>query len=537
VSGTASLPRRAGAAVVRLVAWPLRLGGEPGQGPAPATPFRRLAVVHLLSTGGDAVTTVALAGSVFVSVSLTAARGRTAIGLVCTLLPFLVVGPFLGRVIDSTPGGRRAMLSLASVGRALGCILMAQWVHGLLFFPAAFITLVCSKAYLISRAAIVPGMVERPEELVPANAKLAVGSAFSSMLAGVLGAAIFRLSGTATLLHLNAALLLVCALLATRLRPVRAGVTLADPTPIPRAAPAARSRWRQALAAVSGPASPASHLPPGGVGAVAVTMAGMRASAGLMTALVVFGFRRDGAPLYWYGLVGVASIVGNLGGAVLAPVVREQAREERIVPGCAIGIGVVALIVLQLPLLHRWPAALILAATVTLLAAIAKLAFDALVQRDAAPARRGRAFARLEALFQFVWVVAALIPVGLVMPLVAGFAVVAGLTLGGVGLTWRGLYLARRDRLPAWWPGVERAAQRDPQPIRGSAPPYGAPDSPGSVTPEPVTAEPVTAEPVTVEPVAQGRATPGDDGATAAPSSPRTKWGGSTEAEWGSPAQ
>ena len=434
-------------------------------------------MVHLLSTGGDAITAVALAGSVFVSVSLTAARGRTAIGLVCTLLPFLVVGPFLGRIIDATPGGRKSMLSLASLGRAFGCILMAQWVHGLLFFPAAFITLVCSKAYLVSRAAIVPGMVERPEDLVPANAKLAVGSAGSSMLAGALGAAVFRLTDTSSLLYLNAVLLVVCAVLATRLHPIRTGALLSDPTPLDFRPRAALAWWRRALAAVSGPASPASHLPPGGVGAVSLAMAGMRASAGLMTALVVFGFRRDGAPFYWYGLVGAASVLGNLGGAVLAPVVREQAREERIVPACALVIGVVAVVVLQMPLLHRWPAALILAVAVTLLAAVAKLAFDALVQRDAVPARRGRVFARLEAMFQFVWVVAALIPVGFVVPLGTGFWLVAALTLGGVGLTWRGLYLARRDRLPGWWPGVERRRD-DPQPIRGSVrhePPTAAP--------------------------------------------------------------
>lgn len=520
MSRSPSLPGRAGGRLLSLVAWPFRLG-EPGSGQAPATPFRRLAVVHLLSTGGDAITAVALAGSVFVSVSLTAARGRTAIGLVCTLLPFLVVGPFLGRIIDATPGGRRAMLSLASLGRAFGCLLMAHWVHGLMFFPAAFITLVCSKAYLISRAAIVPGMVERPEDLVPANAKLAVGSAGSSLLAGGLGAAIFRLTSTPTLLHLNAVLLVVCAGLAIGLRPVRPGATLPEPDPIRRTAPAARPRWRQALAAVSGPASPASHLPPGGLGAVALAMASMRAAAGLMTALVVFGFRHDGAPLYWYGLVGVASVGGNLGGALLAPVVREQAREERIVPGCALGIGVVALIVLQLPLLHRWPAALILAATVTLLAAVAKLAFDALVQRDATPARRGRAFARLEAMFQLVWVVAALIPVGLVTPLEAGFGVVAVLTLGGVGATWRGLYLARRDRLPGWWPGVDRRGGSDPQPIRGPGS-YEPPLGPGSAPGAP-----------------WGYADGGGPGASG-PGSPATGGGRSTwpagRSGWGSPA-
>jgi hypothetical protein len=103
-----------------MAGWPLRLGPATSDGTPPATPFRRLAVVHLFSTAGDAMVTVALAGSVFVSVSLTAARGRTALGLLCTFLPFLVVGPLLGPLIDRTPGGRKAMLCVASLGRAGG---------------------------------------------------------------------------------------------------------------------------------------------------------------------------------------------------------------------------------------------------------------------------------------------------------------------------------------------------------------------------------------------------------------------------------
>jgi hypothetical protein len=469
--------------MIWVAAWPLRLGPAPVDAPAPKTPFRRLSVVHLLSTGGDSIVTVALAGSVFVSVSLNAARGRTALGLVCTLLPFLVVGPFLGRVIDSAPGGRRVMLCLASLGRAGGCVLMAFWLHSLLFYPAALVTLVCSKAYLVSRAALVPSIVPGPEELVPANSKLAVGSAASSLVAGGAGAVIYKLAGSGTLLHVDAVLLVICGFMALGVRPIRSatsgsatsvwrgaesgeadsgslgsgslgsgslgsgslgsGGVGAGPEPVSADMPSTPEREERSVGA--------RRLDAGSVGAVAISMASMRASAGLMTALVVFGFRAEGAPLYWYGLVGAASVVGNLGGALVAPLVRERAPEEWTVPACALVIGAVALAALQMDSFDRRLGALMLAGTVTLLAAVAKLSFDALVQREASPVHRGRAFARLEAVFQLVWVLAALVPVVLAVPLEAGFGAVAALTLLAVVATLRGRRLARRGRLPGWW--------------------------------------------------------------------------------------
>jgi hypothetical protein len=433
-----------------MAGWPLRLGPATSDGTPPATPFRRLAVVHLFSTAGDALVTVALAGSVFVSVSMTAARGRTALGLLCTFLPFLVVGPFLGPLIDRTPGGRKAMLCVASLGRAGGCLLMAWWIHGLMFFPAVFLTLVCSKAYLVSRAALLPNIVECADDLVPANARLAVASSAASSAGGVLGAAVYKLSGSTAVLHLDVVVLVVAAVLAARLRPARQGrgfTSALGPPPTPVAVLSGRGTDGRGT-------DRGGTLPPGGLNLIALSMATMRAVAGLMTALVVFAFRHDGAPLYWYGLVGAASVVGNLGGAALAPLVRGRLREERIVVGCAALIGVVGLAVTSLQMLHRWPAALALAAAVTLLAAVAKLAFDALVQRDGVPSRRGRLFARFEALFQGVWVMAALIPVLVATTLLEGFVAIGLAALAMAGFTSAGLWLAGRDRLPWWWPGA-----------------------------------------------------------------------------------
>ena len=62
------------------------------------------------------------------------------------------------------------------------------------------------------------------------------------------------------------------------------------------------------------------------------------------------------------------------------------------------------------------------AAAVGIAAATGRLAFDALVQRDAPDANFGRSFARFETRFQLVWVIGAFIPV--IVPMSARFGLV-----------------------------------------------------------------------------------------------------------------
>ena len=54
-----------------------------------------------------------------------------------------------------------------------------------------------------------------------------------------------------------------------------------------------------------------------------------------------------------------------------------------------------------------------------------KLAFDAIVQRDAPDANRGRSFAKFETRFQLLWVLSALIPVVAPIPARIGFLLIA----------------------------------------------------------------------------------------------------------------
>src|SRR5687767_6497481 len=142
--------------------------------PPRAPTFARLTRTHALAMAGDTAITLALAGSLFFSISPNAARGRVALSLVLTMAPFAVVAPFLGPAIDRSRRGRRLMVVGSCGLRAVACVAMAQVLDGLLLFPAAFSVLVLSKAYSVAKSSLVPAAVRGDDELVEANAKLAI---------------------------------------------------------------------------------------------------------------------------------------------------------------------------------------------------------------------------------------------------------------------------------------------------------------------------------------------------------------------------
>jgi hypothetical protein len=451
------------------LSFPFRLG--PADSDWKHRPFAGLSVVNNLSGAGDALVTVALAGSVFVSVSLHAARGRTALGLIITVLPFAVVGPFVGPAIDRLRGGRRFIIFAAAIGRLAAALLMAAWIHSLLLFPAAFLSLVCSKTHAVAKASLVPGVVDRADDLVQANSRLAVGGSLVTSLAAAFGGLFYKLFGSRALLDLDVLVFATCAGLSLYLlRDTR------EPDPVqasPAVAGGAEGQADPGVAAEAAvPFGPAPALGPpahplgsgrpsrrGGplrrlvarlrpqdrpyvprsLRLASVAMAGMRAVAGFLTALVVFGFRREGAPVIWYGLVAVASVGGNFGGALLAPRLRFHLSERLLVGAGALMIGGTAIGVTFLGGMHRWPAALVLAGVVALGASMAKTAFDAIVQRDTLDRDRSRLFARFESIFQLAWVVGALVPTLIATSLLVGFVLTAATVLATSGVFVAGL--------------------------------------------------------------------------------------------------
>jgi hypothetical protein len=367
-----------------------------------ATPFSRLAVTQFLSASGDALVTLALAGSLFFSISPNAARGRVALSLVLTIAPFAIVAPFLGPAIDRLQGGRRFILLGTAIGRVLSCVFMAATVHSLLLFPAAFFTLVFSKAHAVAKSALVPAVVASDDELVEANAKLTVGSAVVGLLVAIPGVAILKLFDAAAVLRVAAIVFFAAAIASLRIIPARV-----DRRP--------------------GEAGAGHFHLSFGITLAAGVMGVIRFTAGFLTFLLAFHFRHTRAPSYWYGIVLGASVAGGLLGAAIAPRLRGKVKEEPLVVSSLVFIVVAAFAAAYVG--GRGAAALI-SAVVGLAAAAGKLAFDSLVQRDAHESLHGRSFARFEAGFQLLWVLGALVPVLLHIAAVPGYVVIAVVTAG-----------------------------------------------------------------------------------------------------------
>ncbi len=103
------------------------------------------------------------------------------------MAPFAVLAPLIGPFIDRRRGGRRLTVLVTCAGRAIICLLTAQYVESIAIYPAAFAMLVLSKAYGIARSAIVPSLVSERASLVAANARVAKIAVLAGALAALPG--------------------------------------------------------------------------------------------------------------------------------------------------------------------------------------------------------------------------------------------------------------------------------------------------------------------------------------------------------------
>lgn len=411
-----------------------RFGSGPrASGSVVVTPFMRLARLHAMVAASDGAIAAALAGSIFFAISPEESRGRVALALLLTMAPFAVVTPLIGPAIDRIRGGRRMMIVVTTVGRAVLALLIVQHVDTLFLFPEIFGVLVLQKGYSVAKSAVVPRLVDSEEDLVGANSRLALISAISGPIgAGVAG--LFSIVGGPAA---AAAVGLVGFVLATLL-------ALGIPSVVVAAAPAEQSeraelRDRKILLA-------------------ATSMMIVRGIVGFVTMLMMFDLRggKDGldvstegaayggatatvrniditgdptAPVWHFAVVGVFAVAGTLGGARFAPALRRRLTEEQILLGA---ITVLVCGALFAALSGGLFGTVVFAGTLTAAAGTGKLAFDALVQRDAVAANYGRSFARFEARFQLAFAAGAMVPVVVRLSIPVGAGLVGA--VGGIAL-------------------------------------------------------------------------------------------------------
>jgi MFS family permease len=381
--------------------------------PVLGRPLDRLAWVHAVSTLGDALVAVALAGTLFFAVPVAAARPRVALYLLLTVAPFAVVAPLLGRLLDGRRGAGRLALVAAMALRAVLAALAVSRTGSLLLYPLAFGLLVCSRAHGISRTALVPELLGPDQrDLVAINGRMARVAALGGTAGALLGVGLDRLLGGGAVLWAAVAAFAAGGLLALWL-------------------PASRPR-RMAGTRVRGAGSLDRRVarlarPPGRVRLARAANATVRAAGGFTLFLLAFELRRQGVGTAGLGLLLAGVGVGGLVGAFLLPRVARLVGEDGLLGGGLVACGATALLLAgRVGVVSAAVGGLAMGGGI----AAARLGFESLVQREVPPPARGTAITRAETAFQLAWVGGAVLPVAL--PLPTGPALVCA-ALAGLG--------------------------------------------------------------------------------------------------------
>lgn len=366
-----------------------------------ASKFRRLAITHALMMGGDAAMVVALADSLFFDIDLDAARSRVLLFLVVGFAPFLVVAPLIGPLIDRVAGGRKLVIQVVALARIVLTLLMAQNIDNFALFPLVFASLVLQKTYAVSKSAIVPSTVRSEAELVEANSKLGLIAGITGAVAVVPAGLLLQVSGAPATLVYGALLFGGAFVAATRLSPDVVATDAADATEV-------------------------RELHTSNIQLAAIAMTVLRGLVGFTFFHLAFWLRSQNQGTLWFAaVVGVSAIAAMVGNA-LASMLRERIREETML---TLALLVCAGAGLGVALLGGPIGAVVLAAVLNLMAALGRLNFESIVQRDAPGANQGRAFAVFETRFQLAWAGGAFVAVALQVSGTIGFLIVGAVAV------------------------------------------------------------------------------------------------------------
>jgi MFS family permease len=372
------------------------------------TGFRRLFAVRLMSQGSDGIFQVALASTVLFSPERAPTPGAIATAFATILLPFTVLGPFVGVFLDRW--SRRRILMVSNSIRVILLLFVAflvvrdnvSWLFYLLVLAAFSV----NRFLLAGLSASLPQVVSR-ELLVTANAVSPTSGTLAYLCGIAFGGAVHAVSHSdGTVLVVGAASYLLSALLASRLPnlgPDLEGIETAA---------------RKALGSVfRGLADAARHLPPLGRLALGVVGAG-QLSYGVMVVATVLLFRNHferadaGAGLAGFGIVVGAAGAGYAMAALITPSMAQRFGIRAYVT--ALSVLAAVIIVFPAALFTRWAIA-VSACGLALTTQGVKICVDTTIQRVVGDLYRGRVFALYDVLFNAAFI-AATVLAAIVLP-------------------------------------------------------------------------------------------------------------------------
>ncbi|MGW5528528.1 MFS transporter [Streptomyces xanthochromogenes] len=370
--------------------------------------FRRLLAVRLLSQAADGVYQVALATYVVFSPEKQASPGAIASAMAVLLLPYSLVGPFAGVLLDRWR--RRSVFLYGNLLRALlaGCtaLLVLGSAPDWLFYASALAVTAVNRFVLAGLSASLPRVVDA-ERLVMANSLSPTAGTLAATAGGGL-AFVLRLviDADAATVVLGAVLYLFASLASLRLPPALLGP---DPTDArPGLAAALRSTVRGLVDGVRH----LSRRRPAALVLTAMTL--MRFCYGALTVMLLMLCRYawSGGPeknsgtggLALLGLAVGVSGAGFFAAAVLTPWAVARLGPFRWIVVCSVAAAV---LVPALGLPFEPTPMLVAAFVLGLVTQGAKITTDTVIQSTVDDSYRGRIFSLYDVLFNMAFVGAA----------------------------------------------------------------------------------------------------------------------------------
>lgn len=364
------------------------------------TGLSRLIEVHAFQTAGDAAVTVGLAGTVFFAGTNSEARGHTLLFLVLTMLPFAVVAPLMGPLLDRVRHGRRWAIGATMATRAFLCWVLATAVErdSLWLFPVAMSVLVTSRAYLVTRSAAAPRLLPTGMSLVKANGRLSLAGVVGTGIGGGFAGVATTFGGPAWSLRVGFVIFIGATILSVLLPP-RIDSSVGEQAAPLNGLTAGQESGRPGLSADVVLALRAN--------------VGLRWLAGFLTIFLAFLMRahpfpgwEDSTTLLLALVVGAAA-VGNLLGTVMAAVLRIA--PPRVIVLIVLLADAAASVVAAS--FFELRTAILVGLVAGLSQQLGKLALDSVIQDTVPEHMRTSVFGRSEALLQLSWVIGGIIAV------------------------------------------------------------------------------------------------------------------------------
>jgi MFS family permease len=397
--------------------------------------FRRLYATRLTSQASDGIFQVALASYVFFTPERHTSAAQAAAAFATLLLPYSVVGPFAGVLLDRWR--RRQVLVWSNVLRAAAvcgvATLVATRRDGPEFYVAALAVLSVNRFYLAALSAALPHVVHR-HELVMANSVSTTSGTIATVVGAGLGFLVRSVLGhgapsSATIIALSAGTYLLASLAARTMHRDLLGPDF-DPD---------RPQNREALRRVAvGLADGARHVWHRRVaGHALAAIAAHRFLYGVLTIATILLYRnyfndpRDvDAGLGGLAIAFAAAGAGFVAAALVTPVAAGRIGTRRWIVLC-FAAAVIVVVALGAP--YTEPALVALAFLLGIVSQGVKICVDTIVQETVDDAYRGRVFSFYDVLFNVSFVSAAAFA-ALALPSTGKSHVVLALVAAGYAL-------------------------------------------------------------------------------------------------------